>query len=162
MGRIALSLITLGLWSLSPSDGFVGQTTFSGTIGRRLQHARLQSLSVSAVPYQGSRSSGTIMSAVVPLKAPPDMYQNAVDIGEKKAAASGAKILTMGVISGCHIAFGALLALSIGANCPELASSNPGLQKILFGAIGESWELWSIALRFISVLSLPEPFLTIS
>lgn len=70
------------------------------------------------------------------VKAPPDMYKNAVDVGEKKAAASPGKIFTMGIISGCHIAFGALLAITVGGNCPGITSSNPGLQKILLGAFG--------------------------
>lgn len=57
--------------------------------------------------------------------------------GEKKAAATATKTFLMGIISGCHIAFGALLAITVGGNCPGLASTNPGLQKILFGAFGK-------------------------
>ena len=32
--------------------------------------------------------------------------------------------------------FGGMLALSIGQNCPGLAESNPGLQKMVYGAFG--------------------------
>ncbi|CAM9666135.1 unnamed protein product [Ascophyllum nodosum] len=70
------------------------------------------------------------------VKAPPDMYQNAVNMGEKKAAAPAAKTFLMGIISGSHIAFGALLAITVGGNCPGLTATNPGLQKIIFGAFG--------------------------
>ncbi|CAM9647771.1 unnamed protein product [Choristocarpus tenellus] len=70
------------------------------------------------------------------VKSPPDMYQNAVNVGEKKAAAPAFKTFLMGIISGCHIAFGGLLALTVGGNCPGIASANPGLQKIIFGAFG--------------------------
>ncbi|CAM9515770.1 unnamed protein product [Discosporangium mesarthrocarpum] len=79
------------------------------------------------------------MSAASPspgIKAPPDMYQNAVNVGEKKAAAPASKTFLMGIISGCHIAFGGLLALTVGGNCPGIAAANPGLQKMIFGAFG--------------------------
>lgn len=39
-------------------------------------------------------------------------------------------------MSGCHIAFGAYLAITVGGACPGLAETNPGLQKIIFGAFG--------------------------
>lgn len=32
--------------------------------------------------------------------------------------------------------FGSFLALTVGANLQEMAVSNPGLQKFLYGAIG--------------------------
>ena len=32
--------------------------------------------------------------------------------------------------------FGGMLALTVGGNCPGLAAENPGLQKLVFGAIG--------------------------
>lgn len=49
---------------------------------------------------------------------------------------SVSKILGLGILSGCHIGFGAFLMLSVGGACPGLAASNPGLQKILLGAFG--------------------------
>ena len=33
-------------------------------------------------------------------------------------------------MAGCHIAFGAFLAISIGGACPGIAKENPGLQKV--------------------------------
>ena len=35
-----------------------------------------------------------------------------------------------------YLFVGAFLVLSVGAACPEIAKSNPGLQKILMGAFG--------------------------
>jgi len=64
------------------------------------------------------------------------MYNGAVDIGVAKAGNSALKTLILGFISGCHIAFGAYLVLSVGGACPEIAKSNPGLQKIISGAFG--------------------------
>eukprot|EP00977_Amphora_coffeiformis_P003058 scaffold578_cov167-Amphora_coffeaeformis.AAC.5 len=77
-------------------------------------------------------SGGSDAAAPVPdLKAPPALYQGAVAAGAAKAAAPLSKIFTMGVVAGCHIAFGAYLAISVGGACPGLAQTNPGLQKIV-------------------------------
>jgi hypothetical protein len=43
---------------------------------------------------------------------------------------------------------GALLALTVGANCPGLAATNPGLQKLLFGAIGLPFGLFFVLVSF--------------
>ena len=69
--------------------------------------------------------------AVADLKAPPALYQGAVAAGAAKAAAPFGKIFKLGIVAGCHIAFGAYLAISVGGACPGLASTNPGLQKIV-------------------------------
>lgn len=50
--------------------------------------------------------------------------------GKAKASADWAKIFKLGVVSGCHIGFGAYLAITVGGACPGLASTNPGLQKV--------------------------------
>lgn len=42
----------------------------------------------------------------------------------------------MGVAAGCYVAFGGFLALSVGGQCPGIAATNPGLQKMIFGAFG--------------------------
>ncbi|CAM9139835.1 unnamed protein product [Ectocarpus sp. 6 AP-2014] len=96
-------------------------------------------MSTAAAPVVagGSTAAPVPSAASAPsVKPPPQMYQNAVDIGQKKASGSAAKLFLMGIISGCHIGFGALLAVSIGGNCPGLLATNPGLQKIIFGAFG--------------------------
>jgi formate/nitrite transporter FocA (FNT family) len=79
---------------------------------------------------------GNIADTLPELKPPPALFNAAVATGEKKASLSPLKTLILGIVSGCHIAFGAYLLLSVGGNCPGLAASNPGLQKILMGAFG--------------------------
>lgn len=69
-------------------------------------------------------------------------------MGEKKAAMPAAKIFTLGIISGCHIAMGALLAITVGGNCPGLAATNPGLQKIVFGAFGKRRDVLNLVRLF--------------
>ena len=86
--------------------------------------ARQHAVVSSSVLRAGSDS-------VPDLKAPPALYEGAVAAGAAKAAAPFSKIFTMGVVAGCHIAFGAYLAITVGGACPGLAQTNPGLQKIV-------------------------------
>ena len=60
----------------------------------------------------------------------------AVETGEAKANGPFAKTFVSAMLAGAYVGLGAMLALSIGGNCPELAASNPGLQKMVFGAFG--------------------------
>jgi formate transporter len=78
-------------------------------------------------------SGGDVPAA---LKSPPALYEGAVAAGAAKAKAPFGKIFKLGIVAGCHIAFGAYLALSVGGACPGIAAENPGLQKLIFGAIG--------------------------
>jgi formate/nitrite transporter FocA (FNT family) len=59
------------------------------------------------------------------------LYQGAVAAGTAKATASWYKIFKLGIVSGCHIGFGAYLAITVGGACPGLAAENPGLQKVM-------------------------------
>jgi formate/nitrite transporter len=70
------------------------------------------------------------------LKPPAELYQGAVAAGAAKASAPFGKIFKLGIVSGCHIGFGAYLAISVGGACPGIAAENPGLQKIIMGAFG--------------------------
>merc|ERR1719502_1885083 len=70
------------------------------------------------------------------LALPPAGYEGAVAAGTKKANMPASKIFALGILSGCHIGFGAYLMLTVGAACPGLVSTNPGLQKIILGAFG--------------------------
>lgn len=70
------------------------------------------------------------------LSPPPALYQGAVAAGTKKAQNSFSNIFKLGIVAGCHIAFGAFLAISVGGACPGIAAENPGLQKIIMGAFG--------------------------
>mmetsp|Transcript_90076 Transcript_90076/g.251830 ORF Transcript_90076/g.251830 Transcript_90076/m.251830 type:complete len:308 (-) Transcript_90076:66-989(-) len=82
------------------------------------------------------RMSGGADAPPPDLKAPPALYAGAVAAGTAKAKGSWSKIFKLGVVSGAHIGFGAYLAIAVGGACPGIAASNPGLQKIIFGAFG--------------------------
>ena len=47
-----------------------------------------------------------------------------------KASGSWAKIFKLGIAAGCHIGFGSYLAITVGGACPQIAATNPGLQKV--------------------------------
>ncbi len=159
-------LLVAALLVLSPrSEAFLARgplpltaaarpATFRGasTSAHHRYDAKALKMSTAALP--GVASAGAVAAAPAAasapsVKPPPLMYQNAVDIGAKKAAAPVFKTFLMGIISGCHIGFGALLALTIGGNCPGLLATNPGLQKIVFGAFGEHLSTpWTVMLYF--------------
>lgn len=93
----------------------------------------------AVAPPRGGQAPTKLASTAGPVpdvKPPPALYEGAVAAGAAKAKASFAKIFKLGIVSGCHIGFGAYLAITVGGACPGIASSNPGLQKIIMGAFG--------------------------
>lgn len=91
----------------------------------------------AAVTTDGVRSVSAPSTVPAPLiKPPPGAFQAAVDLGATKASQSAAKVFLLGCVAGCYIAFGALLALTVGGALPALKADNIGLQKILLGAFG--------------------------
>jgi hypothetical protein len=79
---------------------------------------------------------GMSMSDIPELRPPKSMFENAVAAGATKASNPPLKTFILGILSGCHIAFGAFMLLSVGGACPGLAATNPGLQKLISGAFG--------------------------
>ena len=70
------------------------------------------------------------------LFSPPDIYDNFVAQGVKKAHASWMPAMVLGFMAGCYIGLGALLADTVGGNIPGVKATNLGLQKFVFGFIG--------------------------
>lgn len=117
------------------------QTTGAAAVTGTARGSKLSGHVVGVGPLFASNvdvvASASLASApIVELKPPPSLYNGFVEVGVKKAAVPAFKTLIAGVVAGCHIAFGAYLVLSVGANLPGLAQSNPGLQKIISGAFG--------------------------
>ncbi|CAM9237288.1 unnamed protein product [Ascophyllum nodosum] len=65
-------------------------------------------------------------------------------MGAKKAAKAPTETLLLGIISGCHIAFGGLLAITIGGAMPGIKEQNPGLQKLVYGLFGLPFGLYMV------------------
>eukprot|EP00438_Fugacium_kawagutii_P002870 Skav222164 [mRNA] locus=scaffold3048:74411:75115:- [translate_table: standard] len=86
------------------------------------------------------------------LAPPPDGFQGAVFVGAAKASLKPSKLLVSGIMAGAFIGYGAYLACTVGGACPQLVQTNPGLQKLIFGAFGLPFGL------FMTVLSGAELF----
>ncbi|CAK9060416.1 Probable formate transporter [Durusdinium trenchii] len=104
------------------------------------------------------------MSAVPPLLAPPEGFEGAVAAGTAKATPTDVmlraimanltpeKIFCSSILGGAFIGYGAYLACTVGGACPGLLESNPGVQKMIFGAFGLPFGL------FMTLLSGSELF----
>jgi len=66
--------------------------------------------------------------------------------GGAKASMSASKTFLLGILGGAFIGFGSFLAISIGGACPGLVSTNPGLQKMVYGAFGLPFGLFLVLL----------------
>jgi hypothetical protein len=93
--------------AISPVNGLISYQT-----PIRLKHClgfqrKLQERSVNQVGM-------AFMSETQELRPPKAMYTHVVDIGASKAVISPFRTFLMGFYSGCHIAFGAALALGVG------------------------------------------------
>mmetsp|Transcript_4550 Transcript_4550/g.12721 ORF Transcript_4550/g.12721 Transcript_4550/m.12721 type:complete len:306 (-) Transcript_4550:75-992(-) len=90
----------------------------------------------SVVPKHTTSALRMAGGDVPALKPPAALYDGAVAAGTAKGKSAWDKIFKLGIVSGCHIGFGSYLAITIGGACPQIAASNPGLQKIILGAFG--------------------------
>ncbi len=56
-------------------------------------------------------------------------------VAESKANTPVAKTFVLAILAGGYIAIGGLLAVVIGGGLPGISANNPGIQKLLFGAV---------------------------
>jgi formate transporter len=71
----------------------------------------------------------------MPFKSPKAIVEAASTAGCAKTSLSIPKQLMLGFLAGAFIAFGGMLAITVGSGSPELAKANPGLGKFLFAAV---------------------------
>ncbi len=69
------------------------------------------------------------------LNSPPQIIRIAGKLAIDKASYSTKKILTLSFMAGAYIGFGGLLAIVTLGGVPGIAENNPGLAKLLFGAM---------------------------
>ena len=55
---------------------------------------------------RGGQAVMAVSTEIPELRAPKSMYANAAEVGAMKAAQSPLKTFILGILSGCHIAFG--------------------------------------------------------
>ena len=65
----------------------------------------------------------------------PEIITAAENTAIQKISFSTRKTLTLAILAGIYIAMGGLLSLVIGYGFPEITTNNPGLQRLLSGAM---------------------------
>lgn len=100
---------------------------------RAARNCTIRTISMNATPAE----SAVVVKAAPPIQQPPaGIFASAAALGELKGGMAAHKTFVLGILAGALIAVGGYLALCVGGSVPALATSHPGLQKILFGLIG--------------------------
>lgn len=71
----------------------------------------------------------------MPFRSPQAIVDAVVTAGAAKTRIATPKMLLLGFMAGAYIAFGGLLAITVGKGSPALAAANPGLAKLLFAGV---------------------------
>ncbi len=75
----------------------------------------------------------------MPVRTPSETLQTAITAGCNKAAATNrrgiSRLLTGSFLAGAYIALGGALSIAVGSGFPEIATANPGIQKLLSGLV---------------------------
>ncbi len=66
---------------------------------------------------------------------PKEIVEQVNLVAEYKAKMPWRKTFVSAILAGGYIAMGSFLALMIGGGMPEIAQTNPGLQKLVFGGV---------------------------
>ena len=69
------------------------------------------------------------------LYSPAETYNLLVSKGEANSKLSVAKTLHASIMGGLQVGIGGLLCLTVCGNMPGVAATNPGLVKLIFGAL---------------------------
>ena len=72
------------------------------------------------------------------MNTPSQTTDNAITVGKNKVELSNrrpARLAASAFLAGCYIALGGALSLIVGYGFPEISAGNPGLQKLLCGAM---------------------------
>lgn len=69
------------------------------------------------------------------LYLPKEILPKVYDAAFTRHTAGFSKTVVLGFLAGAYIALGSLLAVSVGGGVPGIAASNPGIAKLLMGAV---------------------------
>jgi hypothetical protein len=89
------AIIVLAVIAVVSCNGFV-QTAKTSNFG--LDHKGLN--------VRGGQTKLAVSADIPELRPPKSMYANVVELGAMKASMSPLKTFILGILSGCHIAFG--------------------------------------------------------
>lgn len=131
-----LSPLRLDVRALRPTSSRVGRGILSslGGGGNGGQAVGTVPSATAATPSADGISSAAPLH--VGQKSPAATYEAAVTLAAAKAEQPWMKTILLGIIAGAYVGMGALLALRVGGSVGDLSKVYPGLQRLLFGAIG--------------------------
>ncbi len=66
---------------------------------------------------------------------PKELVEKAAEGAISRSQTNISKTLVLAFLAGAYIALGSLLAVMIGGGIPSIAENNPGIQKLLMGAV---------------------------
>lgn len=113
---------------VSPSPSRYSEQRVATTTMSKNEQAMIAAQSATYAPQLD-------LSKVSNLQTPAEAFESLVQKGEYNAAASNVKTLFSSVLGGCYVGMGAMVSLAVAGNAPGLAEADPGLQKLLFGAL---------------------------
>lgn len=116
MSRIIYRLAFAGAFVATGTDAFLRPSmpsmplsTWAPTAAHRLpstpqnRYTASQRSLLLSTSVANAAATVPVIASPPSVKAPPDMYQHAVGVGQKKAASPARKTFLMGIISGCHV-----------------------------------------------------------
>lgn len=116
------------------------QTCSTSSIQRNpLRFNRSRNISAKKRAITSSSSKSTTaepIPSIPPQKAPAGVFEAAVTLGASKSLLPSWKILLLSVVAGAYISLGGFLALRVGTSVGGLATSLPGIQRLLLGLVG--------------------------
>ena len=66
---------------------------------------------------------------------PTQIIESVCSIGQQKCANSTSRKLLLAILSGVFVGFGGIFAIVVAKGSPVLEAANPGLSRLLFGAV---------------------------
>lgn len=121
---------------LQPASSRVGRVILSSLAGGGNGGEVVGTVSPTTVVAPPAGDISTPTAPHIGQKSPAATYEAALTAAVAKAEQPWMKTLLLGIIAGAYVGMGALLALRVGGSVDNLASAYPGLQRLLFGAIG--------------------------
>lgn len=119
-----------------PASSRVSQGILSSLAGGGNGGEVVGTVSPAAVVAPSTGAISTPTAPSVGQKSPAATYEAAVTAAAAKAEQPWMKTLFLGIIAGAYVGLGGLLALRVGGSVDNLTSALPGIQRLLFGAIG--------------------------
>jgi formate/nitrite transporter len=101
----------------------------------KLAFVLLLAVSAEARPALLRFRGGGAVTDVSSVKTPKDAYLGMAAKGRDNAKMPLIKILHQSIMGGGYVGLGGLLATVVSGSVPGIASSNPGMQKMIFAAL---------------------------